>query len=183
MRLANRLKNFQVHSLMDLILLVLGLLLLILGILGSVLPVLPGPITGWLGLLVMFLTSAIPMNYYWLGITFVLAIFIFVLDYLIPGMGAKKFGGSKMGGNGATIGLLIGLILPIPLGFVIGAFAGAFIGELIFDSSNLKRALRSATGSFLGFLASTTMKIVVSLIFLAIYCYKVFEFRGELFAS
>lgn len=175
-------ENFQLHSLMDMFLLICGFLLLILGIIGSVLPVLPGPITGWFGLLLLFLTTTIPMNYYWLGITLALAILIFILDYLIPGMGAKKFGGSKMGANGATIGLLIGLILPIPLGFVIGAFAGAFIGELIVEPTNLKRALKSAFGSFLGFLASTTMKVFVSLIFLVIYCYKVFEFRSELFS-
>lgn len=166
---------------MDLFLLILGLLLLILGIIGSVLPVLPGPITGWFGLLLLFLTNSIPMNYYWLGITLALAILIFILDYLIPGIGAKKFGGSKMGANGATIGLIIGLVLPIPFGFVIGAFVGAFIGEILFEPSNLVRALKSALGSFLGFLASTTMKVFVSLIFLVIYCYKVFEYRSDLF--
>ena len=143
---------------MDLFLVLLGLILVLLGIVGSLLPVLPGPITGWLGLLLLFLTNAIPMNYYLLGITLFIALAIFILDYLIPGLGARKFGGSKKGASGATIGLIIGLLLPIPLGFVIGAFAGALIGELIHDPKDLKRAVKSAFGSFIGFLASTTMK-------------------------
>lgn len=165
---------------MDLFLIILGLLLLILGILGSVLPVLPGPITGWFGLLSLFLTSAVPMNYYILGITFFVALLIFVLDYIIPGIGARKFGGSKNGSTGATLGLVIGLILPIPLGFVIGAFVGALIGELIHDPTDLKRALRSAFGSFVGFLASTTMKLFASLIFLVFFLYELSEYWSEL---
>jgi len=158
---------------MDLLWLLLGSLLMIVGIIGSVLPVLPGPIMGWFGLLVLHFSEAIPINYKLLGITFFIAIVIFFLDYIIPGLGAKKFGGSKKGATGATIGLIIGLIVPIPLGFVIGAFLGALIGELIHDPKNLKRALRSAFGSFIGFLASVTMKLLVSLVFMVIYIYEV----------
>ncbi len=167
---------------MDIVLVVFGFILVILGIIGSVLPVLPGPLTGWVGILLLFLTKSIPMSYYWLGITLGIAVLIFILDYIIPGLGAKKFGGSKKGATGATIGLIVGLILPIPLGFVIGAFVGALIGELIHDPKDIKRALRSAFGSFIGFLASTTMKLFVSLVFLAIYIYKVFEYRTDLFS-
>jgi uncharacterized protein YqgC (DUF456 family) len=166
---------------MDLILVLLGLIFVILGIIGSVLPVLPGPILGWFGLLLLFLTNAIPMNYYLLGVSFFIALLIFILDYIIPGLGAKKFGGSKKGATGATVGLVIGLLLPIPLGFVIGAFAGALIGELIHDPKDLKRALKSAFGSFMGFLASTTMKLFASLIFFVIYSYELATYWSEIF--
>lgn len=158
---------------MDLLWLLLGSLLMIIGIIGSVLPVLPGPIMGWFGLLILHFSKAIPINYQLLGTTFFIAIIIFFLDYIIPGLGAKKFGGSKKGATGATIGLIIGLIAPIPLGFVIGAFLGALIGELMHDPKDLKRALRSAFGSFMGFLASVTMKLLVSLVFTVIYIYEV----------
>lgn len=158
---------------MDLLWILLGSLLMIVGIIGSILPVLPGPITGWFGLLILHFSEAIPINYQLLGITFFIAILIFFLDYIIPGLGAKKFGGSKKGATGATIGLIIGLMAPIPLGFVIGAFLGALIGELIHDPKDLKRAIRSAFGSFMGFLASVTMKILVSLVFTVIYIYEI----------
>ena len=160
----------------------LGLLLVILGIVGSVLPVLPGPMTGWIGLLLLFMTKAIPINYYLLGITFFIALVIFILDYLIPGMGAKKFGGSKKGATGATVGLIVGLILPIPLGFVIGAFVGALVGEMIHDPKDIKRAFKSAFGSFIGFLASTTMKLFASLIFFVIYSYELYSYWGQIFS-
>ncbi|MCK4562782.1 MAG: DUF456 domain-containing protein, partial [Flavobacteriaceae bacterium] len=113
---------------MDLFLLITGFLFTLLGVIGSFLPVLPGPITGWIGLLLLFLTKTVPMSYTFLGITLVVSIIIWVLDYIIPAMGTKKFGGSKAGAIGTTIGLILGLISPIPLGFIIGAFLGAFIG-------------------------------------------------------
>ncbi len=160
---------------MDLFLVILGFALILVGIAGSVLPVLPGPMMGWFGLLCIYLSSWVEMNYYVLVITFVLSVGIFILDYLIPSIGAKKFGGSKKGAMGATIGLVIGLFLPIPLGFVLGAFFGAFIGEIIHKKDDVKRAWRSAIGSFLGFLTSTGLKLVVSLFFFGFYLYLVFS--------
>ena len=161
---------------LDIFLIILGSVLVLAGIAGSVLPVLPGPLTGWFGLLCIYLSSWVPINYYTLAITFVLSVAILVLDYLIPAMGAKRFGGSKKGTTGATLGMLVGLFVPIPLGFVIGAFAGAFVGEIIHKRNDVKRAWRSAVGSFLGFLTSTGLKILVSLFFLAYFGYLVIKY-------
>ena len=165
---------------MDLILLVLAFILVISGILGSFLPVLPGVPLSWLGLLLLHFTSAIPMNYTFLGITLVVTIIIFVLQYTIPAYGTRKFGGSKSGMWGATIGLVVGIFLPIPGGILIGTFAGAFIGELI-NKSTSKVALKAAFGSFIGFLASTFMEFFVAFCFLLLFCYKLWEFRDTIF--
>ncbi len=159
---------------MDIFLLIVGFLFTLLGIAGSFLPVLPGPLTGWIGLLLLHLTNAVPMSYTFLGITLLISVIIMVLDYLIPAMGTKKFGGSRAGAIGTTIGLILGLISPIPMGFIIGAFIGAFIGELI-HKNNMIRALKAAFGSFLGFLASTTLKFLISAIFAGLFIFKVIE--------
>lgn len=161
---------------MDIFLTILGFLLTLLGIAGSFLPVLPGPITGWAGLLLLHLTKAVPMNYTFLGITLAIAIIIWVLDYIIPSMGTKKYGGTKYGAIGTTVGMIIGFLIPIPLGFIIGAFAGAFIGELIHDHMDFNKAIKGAIGSFLGFLASTTLKFMISLIFTGLFIYKTVQY-------
>ena len=160
---------------MDLILVSIGFILCIVGLIGSVLPVLPGPPLGWLGLLFLELTVAIPTNYWLLGITFVIAIGIFLLDYMMPAISTKKFGGSKAGAVGAVLGLIIGILTPIPFGILIGPFFGAFIGEIVFNKTKGPQALKSALGSFLGFLVSTFMKLTVSLVFLGIFIWEVFE--------
>ena len=165
---------------MDIILVIISVLLCITGILGSFLPVLPGVPVSWLGLLLLHLTAAVPMNYLFLGITLVVTIIIFILQYTIPAYGTQKFGGSKSGMWGATIGLVVGIFLPIPGGILIGAFAGAFAGELM-NKSTSQVALKAAFGSFIGLLASTFMEFFVAFCFLLLLCYKLWEYREGLF--
>jgi uncharacterized protein YqgC (DUF456 family) len=154
---------------MDIALLLIGFCCMILGILGSFLPVLPGPGLSWLGILLLYLTNAVPMNYWILGITLLITIVISILDYTIPAQGTKRFGGSSYGIWGTNIGLVVGIFAPVPFGFLIGPFVGAFVGELIYNSTDHKRALKAATGSLIGFLASSFMKFVICTIFLGLF--------------
>jgi len=114
------------------------------------------------------------MNWTFLIITFCVAFGIWLLDYFIPAMGTKRFGGSRAGIIGTSIGLIIGLIAPIPGGIIIGPFCGALIGELI-NKSKFDNALKAAFGSFLGFLASTFIKFLVAIIYFGFYFMKVID--------
>jgi uncharacterized protein YqgC (DUF456 family) len=166
---------------MDILLTLAGLFFVCLGIIGSFLPILPGPITSWIGLFLLHLTKATPQNWTFLGITLFIAALIFILDYFIPAMGAKRFGGTKYGAYGTTIGLIIGLLSPIPFGILIGAFSGAFVGELLYDGKDTNRALKASTGAFVGFLASTTIKFIVASVYFVLFVVKVWEYRTILF--
>ena len=165
---------------MDIILIVIAALFMLLGILGSFLPVLPGPITSWVGLLIIHFTDAIPMNTTFLVVTFIIAACIWVLDYIIPAIGTKRFGGSKYGMIGTTLGLIIGLLSPIPGGIIIGPFVGALAGELI-NKNNSKVAIKAAFGSFIGFITSTFLKFIVAIVFLGLYFGKLSEYSNTLF--
>ena len=164
---------------MDIFLLTIGFLFVMLGLIGSFLPVLPGPLTSWLGLLILYFTSIVPMNYTFLGITLAIAILIWILDYIIPAIGTKRFGGSTYGVYGTTIGLLIGLFSPIPFGILLGAFLGAFIGEMLHDKKNTKRAFRASIGSLLGLITSATIKFTVAVVYAVLFFMKVWEYKGE----
>ena len=166
---------------MDLFLLTIGFLCVMLGLIGSFLPVLPGPLTSWLGLLILYFTSIVPMNYTFLGITLAIAILIWILDYIIPAIGTKRFGGSTYGVYGTTIGLLIGLLSPIPFGILIGAFLGAFIGEMLHDKKNTKRAFKASIGSLLGLITSATIKFTVAVVYAVLFFMKVWEYNSEFF--
>ena len=166
---------------MDLLLLLLGVFFIILGIIGSFIPVLPGPITSWVGLLLIHLTNAIPNNWTFILTTLAVAILVYILDYIIPALGTKKFGGSKYGIIGTTVGLLVGLIFLGPFGIIIGPFIGAFIGELIHDNENSNRALKAAFGSLIGFLFSTGLKFIVSSIYAGLFFLKIWEMKSNFF--
>jgi len=165
----------------DIFLTLLGFVFVCLGLAGSFLPILPGPLTGWIGLFVLYLSKSIPLNWTFLGITLSIALLIFFLDYIIPAIGTKKFGGTKYGIIGTSLGLIIGILAPIPFGIIIGPFVGAFIGEMINDSTNQNKALKAAFGSFLGLLTSTFIKFTISIIFFVLYIVRVLEYRDVLF--
>nr|WP_299074188.1 DUF456 domain-containing protein [uncultured Allomuricauda sp.] len=167
---------------MDIALLVLGFVLMLVGILGSFLPVLPGPPVSWLGLLLLYLTKAVPDDWWMLGITLFFALLITIMDYVIPAMGTKKFGGSKAGMLGTVVGLLVAIFFPIlgPFGIIVWPFVGALIGELI-NKADQKTALKAAFGSFLGFLTGTFMKFLIGVIYFGIFIWKAIEYGSELF--
>jgi len=129
------------------------------GIAGCILPLLPGPPLCFLALLLQQLNSEPPFTTNFLWIWGGAALVVTALDYLIPLYGTKKFGGSKFGIWGCTIGLFVGLWLG-PFGIIVGPFVGAFVGELI-ANNNSSTALKSAFGSFMGFLLGTLLKLVV----------------------
>jgi uncharacterized protein YqgC (DUF456 family) len=165
----------------DILLAVLGLILIIVGMIGSFLPVLPGPPIAWLGLLSLYFTTTVPIPVSFLIITGIVAVVMVILDYIIPAVGTKRFGGSKAGAIGTTIGLIVGIIAPIPMGILIGPFVGAFVGEVGFNNTDSKKAVKAATGSVLGFLASSFMKFVVCLGFLGLFFFKIFAHFSALF--
>ena len=166
---------------MDILFLALGFICMIIAILGSFLPVLPDISISWIGLLFLYFTNAVPANYWILGITLLITVIISLLDYVIPAKGTKKFGGSSYGIWGTNIGLIVGILAPIPFGFIIGPFLGAFLGELLYDSKNHKRALKAATGSLLGFLASSFVSFLVCVMYLGLFLVIVWQYKSEFF--
>lgn len=166
---------------MDIFLLITGFLLTIIGILGSILPVLPGPPISWVGLLLLQLTSVVTLNYTFLGITLAIAVFVTVIDYVIPAIGTKKFGGSKYGVTGSMIGLIIGIFMFPPFGLILGPFIGAYIGELIKDSKDKAKAFKAAVGSFIGFISSTLLKFVVAVAYTGLFIMQFWEHKSAFF--
>lgn len=150
---------------MDLIIIIIGFLLILTGIIGSFLPIIPGPITGWFGLLVLYQTSFLNLDYSFLLVTLFIAVSIFILDYFIPAIGAKKFGGTKTGVIGSTLGTVIGIILFGPMGIIFGAFLGAFIGELSTNKSNTRIALKAAIGTLVGYIGGILLKLSLGIVF------------------
>ncbi|MCE7043377.1 DUF456 domain-containing protein [Dyadobacter sp. CY312] len=147
---------------MDILLLIAGIACLLTGLAGAVLP-LPGPPLSFVGLILLHIsTYAEFSNTVLISLGFITLV-IAVLDYYIPIWGTKKFGGTKYGAIGATLGLLVGFFVIPAIGIFIGTFLGAFVGELI-GGTNAKSALKSAFGSFVGFITGIVMKVILCLI-------------------
>jgi uncharacterized protein len=169
---------------MDILLIILGSICIFLAILGSLLPVLPGPIIGFAGLLLLHFTSSHPFGWTFFIVRGIVIVAITLMDYYVPIRWTKKFGWTKAGARGSIIWLIIWtMILPIlgitiwPFGLaglIIGPFLGAYAGEKI-SGRHHERALRSAVGSFIGFLAWTFIKFVVCLIMAGYFFVNVYH--------
>ena len=144
---------------MEWVWIILGIILCIVGIIGSLLPLLPGPPIAYVGILLQLFRNPDPFESktYWIFAGIVVV--SLALDYLIPIWGTKKFGGTKYGAWGCTLGFLAAFWIG-PWGVIIGPFVGAFIGELI-GGQDSHRSLKAALGSFVGFLLGSFLKIVV----------------------
>lgn len=159
---------------MEAILLIIAISLLIIGLIGAVVPAIPGPPIAWVGLLLEFFIPNNSMSIVVLIITFMIALIITILDFVLPTLQTKKSGGTKYGTIGSSVGLIIGLFTSFlgPWGILLGPFLGAFFGELIHDSKDINKALKSAWASFIGFLSGTFIKIITVLIFSVIFILK-----------
>ncbi|MBT8286166.1 MAG: DUF456 domain-containing protein, partial [Flavobacteriaceae bacterium] len=127
-------------------------------------------------------TKAVPDDWWFLGITLMIALLVFAMDYIIPAMGTRKFGGTRAGMIGTTLGLVVAIVFPVLgiLGIVIWPFVGAFLGELL-NKADQQSALKAAFGSFIGFLTGTFLKFVVTIIFLGLFISTAWEYRSALF--
>ena len=142
----------------------LSILLLLVGMVGTILPVLPGLIISFAGLLLYKFGANANLPMIWIYLFGALTLVSAVLNYVIPAKTNRKYGGTKWGSIGSVVGTILGMIfIPIPLGFLIGMFAGVFIGELLHDSSDKKKAFNSTKGAFIGFLYGTGFNLMVGL--------------------
>lgn len=146
----------------------LAAILLFVGFIGTFVPVLPGAPLAWGGLFAAYFSQYNDISVNCLVITAVIAVIITILDFILPPMITKKSGGSKAATTGSTIGLIVGLFLG-PMGIILGPFIGALIGELIHTNGEVGTSLKSAWGSFLGFLLGTGMKMAVVIGFIVVF--------------
>ena len=158
---------------MEYIIYLLAVIFIIVGIVGDVVPGLPGVPICYAAMILLHFFTDITYSNETLIVYGILCAVITVVDYFVPIWGTKKFGGTKAGVRGSTIGLIVGVVVLPILGIVIGPFGligilagpffGAYIGEKMSGVDD-KLAWRSAIGSFVGFVAGTLLKVVYSLV-------------------
>lgn len=152
---------------MDIFLIILAGIFLVIGLLGAVIPILPGLPFSYIGLLLLHFSSKIEFTLTFLIVWLIVVIVLQLLDNVLPAWGAKYFGGSKWGVWGSFVGLFVGLFFG-PIGILLGSFLGAVLGELIYGKP-IEEAARSGFGTFIGFIASTIAKFIISGLFIFYY--------------
>ena len=144
---------------------ILALVCALVGIIGSIVPGLPGPPVSWVGMLLVYLgkseAASGPMSGTTLLVWLAVMVIVTVLDYVLPAWMTKLSGGHKAASTGAVIGLFAGMFIP-PVGIIFGSILGAFLGELLVADNGVWGAFKASIGAFIGFIATTGMKLICS---------------------
>lgn len=150
------------------------LLFFAVGFVGLVYPIIPAVLFIFGGFLMygLFFSFADLPWWFWL-IESLFVILLFGADMVANAFGVKKFGGSKAGLWGSTIGLIIGpFVIPIA-GILIGPFIGAILAELIFNRSTIKQSVNSGIGSVIGFITSVFTKGIIQIIMVVLFFFVI----------
>jgi len=142
--------------------------LIAVGIVGAVVPALPGIPLLFGGLWLLSYTDAYRhVGFGWLLGIAAVGIVGLAVDLLAGALGAKRVAASRQAISGALLGTVIGLFFGLP-GILLGPFAGAMLGEFTSGQSIL-RAAHVGISTWLGLLFGTLVKLVASLMMVALY--------------
>lgn len=153
---------------MHLFLYALAVMLLLVGLAGAIVPAVPGIPLIFGGI---WLTAAVD-HYQHLGAAWLMSIAVIgtiglAADLLAGALGAKRVGASQQAVWGAFAGTVVGLMFGLP-GLLLGPFIGAVLGELAAGRSALRSA-RVGVGAWLGFIFGSLIKLVASLMMVALF--------------
>jgi len=154
------------------LILIVTFILMVLGLFGSVLPGLPGaPLILAGALIYAWYTGFATVTWSVLLVLVVLALLSYLLDFFASMLGVKKMGGSGWGMAGALLGMIVGTVIGGLFGLLIGPFVGAFLFELV-KKKDLQASFKSGVGTLVGFLAGTIGKLIIAVIMIAIFLFK-----------
>lgn len=172
---------------MEVLWIILLSLVLLIGAVGVFVPVIPGPLVAWAGMLAYYICTPEDalwptVNLWTLIISGVLVAGSFVFDYWSSYWGAVKFGATWRGGLGALVGAIVfPMVLSvfmagIPgaiLGLLVGPIIGAFIGEYL-GGNSCGGSARAGLGTLVGALAATLVKLFVCMLLIVWFLAAVF---------
>ncbi|WP_108670787.1 DUF456 domain-containing protein [Peribacillus acanthi] len=159
---------------MDIVFWIIISLMFLVGFVGLIYPIIPSVLFIFGGILLYgVFFSFEPFNWFFWTVQGTFVIMLFAADYLANLIGVKKYGGSKAGIWGSTIGLIVGpIIIPI-FGLIIGPFAGAVIAEIIVHKKDFPTALKIGFGSVVGFISSVITKGIIQAVMVIYFLFVV----------
>ena len=95
---------------MDAILILAAVLLSVAGIVGCIVPALPGTLLSYAGLLCACGVSGSGLSAATLWLWLAVAVAVTLADFFLPGWMTRRFGGSRAGSIGATVGVFAGFL-------------------------------------------------------------------------
>jgi len=147
---------------------ILSAALVLLGLAGTVLPVLPGTMLVWGGIVLgAWIDDFTRVGMSTVVVISVLAVLAWGLDYVAGLMGAQKAGASKLALLGAVVGTVLGLFMGL-LGVFFMPLVGAAVGEYL-ARKDQTRAVKVGVATWIGIMLGLIAKVVLAFIMVGIF--------------
>ena len=146
-------------------------LIFMVGLAGSLLPVVPGSLIVWLGVVVhrMWMGPEDSVTWKIVIITGIIMLVGQVADFVMGVWGARKFGATWKGALGAFIGAFVGFFVPPPLFWlIVGPVIGAIVGELAAGRS-FRDGGKAGIGTVVGGIVAFALKFGLSVCVIALF--------------
>ena len=162
--------------------------LMTIGALGELIPGMPGASLVLAGIVIWAGATGFAGINWSIIVVFAILVLSAAVEFFAAMWGAKRFGASKWGQNGAIYGLLLGVIGLLPalpvggpiVGLLFGPFIGAFVAELLFrrrqpENSDaegsrvqiaFKASLGTVVGSIIGNLIDGMLAVLAVIVFI-----------------
>jgi uncharacterized protein len=151
----------------------LVLVLVMLGFVGLFLPILPGIVFIFAGLLLgAWIDHFSLVSQTTMIIIGLLSLIAWAVDFFASYFTAKKAKASKLALVGTLVGALVGILGGV-VGLIIGPIIGAVVGEFI-SRRNTGDATRVGIAAGLGFVFALGVKLVLAILILLIFTYAYF---------
>lgn len=161
-------------GMMNILITILSILLILAGLIGIIIPILPGSVLIFLGVLLFGLfTETIAVST--LVILGILIVALSIINYLIGLWGIKKMGATKYGTWGGIIGIIIGLVFS-PFGLVsifLCPILGTIIGEII-GGKKLLESAKVSLGHLIGYFLALILEFTLASYMIYIFIMSIF---------
>ena len=142
--------------------------LIVLGLAGTVLPVVPGTVLVWGGIVLgAWIDDFTRVGTATVMVVSVLALLAWGLDYVAGLMGAQKAGASKQALLGAAVGTVVGLFMGL-VGVLFMPLVGAAVGEYL-ARKDQARAVKVGVSTWIGIMVGLIAKVVLAFIMVGIF--------------
>jgi uncharacterized protein YqgC (DUF456 family) len=147
---------------------ILSAALIVLGLAGTVLPVLPGTVLVWGGIVLgAWIDDFTRVGMTTVVVVTLLAVLAWALEYVAGLLGARKAGASKLALLGAAAGTVLGLFMGL-VGVLFMPLVGATVGEYL-AQQNQAHAVKVGLATWVGIMVGLIAKVVLAFIMVGIF--------------
>ena len=147
---------------------ILCVALILLGLAGTVLPVLPGTVLVWGGIVVgAWIDDFNRVSTVTVLVISAVGMLAWALDYAAGLMGAQKAGASRQALMGAALGTIAGLFMGL-VGVLFMPLLGAALGEYL-ARKDRNRAAKVGLATWIGIMVGLVAKVVLAFVMVGIF--------------